>query len=802
MMSFQLPYSRQIWNCVRRRILVGYAIAFCGVLSGQSGGSYLISTVAGDGILGFGGDGGPATSAAIYSPAGVAVDASGNLFIADANNNRIRKVSGSGTITTVAGNGIAGFSGDGNLATNAQLRAPYGVAVDSSGTLYIADTYNYRIRKVSVNGIITTVAGNGTAGSSGDGGQGTTAMLGRPFGIATDVAGNLFIADADLSRIRKLSASGIITTVAGRGTQGSGGDGGPATAAGLNDPHGVAVDTTGNLFIADTGNHLVRKVAGNGIITTVAGSNTVGFTGDGGPATAAQLSYPNGLIADGFGDIFITDTGNQRIRKVSTTGIISTVAGNGISGFSGDGGPAIGGALNGPVGISIDSRFNLWFSDGSGHRVRHLVLSPQLAPSCLYAIDQTEQTFTTVGGSASVSILASASTCPWQALSYASWITINGGAVNSGTSLISFSASPNLNSTSRQGMIWIGGKSVSVTQSGVTCSLDVQTRNVSVEAAGITGATMTIKSNAPDCQWSAAANVPWILMGSPSTGAGNGTVAYTVGVNKSSLRTGVISAAGHAVYVNQAGSTSSSTLLANIAEGGVINAASYAPLIAPGTFVAIYGQNLADTVATWDIAIADGKMLPTTLAGVQVQINGKPAFVNYVSPHQVNVLAPPDMKTGLVDVDLATDHGLAGATVNMEAVSPAFFAYGLQGKLYPVAFFANESVQVAPEGVLGGESHPATGGDYITLYATGLGQTTPAYPAGQIISGVYPIADVSQLEVLLGARPATVLFAGMTFAGVFQINIQVPDGIAAGELPVVLKIGQKTSAQPTILPFK
>jgi uncharacterized protein (TIGR03437 family) len=269
------------------------------------------------------------------------------------------------------------------------------------------------------------------------------------------------------------------------------------------------------------------------------------------------------------------------------------------------------------------------------------------------------------------------------------------------------------------------------------------------------------------------------------------------------MRTGTITVAGRTVYINQAGPAGSTTSLAGIANGGVVNAASYAPLIAPGSFVAIYGLNLADTAATWDSAITDGKTLPTSLGGVQVQINGKKAFINYVAPGQINVLAPPDSTTGLVDIDVATNHGTATATVSMGAVSPAFFAYTLQGKLYPVAFFANENVQVAAEGALAGAaSRPATAGDYITLYATGLGSTTPAYPIGQVISGAFPIADLSQVQALFGARPAKVLFAGMTFAGVFQTNVQVPDGIATGEVPVVLKIGTQSSAQATVLPFQ
>src|ERR1019366_9237882 len=314
---------------------------------------------------------------------------------------------------------------------------------------------------------------------------------------------------------------------------------------------------------------------------------------------------------------------------------------------------------------------------------------------------------------------------------------------------------------------------------------------------------MTVTLNAPDCGGSAKANVPGVLISSASNDTGILTIAYTVGVNTGGLRTGAITVAGRMVYINQAAPGGLTTSLATIADGGVVNAASYAPLIAPGSFVAIYGQNLADAAATWDSAISDGKTLPTSLGGVQVQINGKKAFMYYVAPGQINVLAPPDSTAGLVDIDVATNHGTATATVSMGAVSPAFFAYTLQGKLYPVAFFANENVQVAADGALvGAASRPATAGDYITLYGTGLGQTTPAYPAGQVISGAFPVTDLSQVQVLFGTRPTKVLFAGMTFAGVFQINVQVPDGIATGEVPVVLKFGSQSSAQTTVLPVK
>jgi hypothetical protein len=236
----------------------------------------IITTVAGNGMGGYSGDGGPASSAELSGPVGVAVDASGKLFIADTDNNVIRQVGTNGIITTVAGNGTAGYSGDGGAATNAELSGPFGAAVDASGKLFIADAYNNAIRQVGTNGIITTVAGDGTAGYSGDGGAAIDGELNYPFGVAVDSFGNLFIADTSNQRIRKVGTHGIIITVAGNGTNGYSDDGGAATQAQLKDPSGVAVDASGNLFIADQENNRIREVFFAGprlVLTNVTGAN-------------------------------------------------------------------------------------------------------------------------------------------------------------------------------------------------------------------------------------------------------------------------------------------------------------------------------------------------------------------------------------------------------------------------------------------------------------------------------------------------------------------------------------------------
>jgi trimeric autotransporter adhesin len=324
----------------------------------------VISTVAGTGISGYSGDGGPATAARLAAPQGIAVDGAGALFIADYNNRRVRKVAANtGVITTVAGNGSYAYSGDGGAAVSASFKGPEYVAIDAGGNLFIADTSNYRVRKVAAaTGTVTTVAGNGTYGSSGDGGPATSAQLGLSYGMVVDQAGNVLIGEN--SRVRRVNAGdGIIATVAGGGS--NHGDGGLATGAALGSLRGLALDSQGNLLIAEFSK--VRKVAAaTGIISTVAGSGGTSYSGDGGPATSAQLASPQGIAADAAGNLFIADFENHRIRKVTAaTGLITTVAGNGTSGSGGDGGLATLAAVGYPLGVAVDGGGNLYIAHAS-----------------------------------------------------------------------------------------------------------------------------------------------------------------------------------------------------------------------------------------------------------------------------------------------------------------------------------------------------------------------------------------------------------------------------------------------------
>ena len=362
----------------------------------------IITTVAGNGTAKFAGDLGAATNASLNVPRGVGLDSAGNLYIADIANNRIRKVDTNGIITTVAG---GGSGGDGGAATNASLSVPTGVASDVAGNLYIAETGNGFIRKVDTNGIISTIAGGG---SGGDGGAATNANLHNPTTVYLDAVGNMFIADSVNNRIRKVDTNGIITTVAGGG---SGGDGGPATNASLNLPFGITCDAIGEIYIGDYNNYRVRKVDTNGIITTVAGSGNYGFAGDGNFATNASLSTPAGVTLDALGNVYFADLFNHCIRKVDLNGIITTVAGDSGIAYSGDGGAATNASLGVCYSVALDTYGNLFIADTGNNRIRKVLLYaeyPTLTVTSLGALNAGNYTvvITSSYGSVTSSIAA------------------------------------------------------------------------------------------------------------------------------------------------------------------------------------------------------------------------------------------------------------------------------------------------------------------------------------------------------------------------------------------------------------
>ncbi len=375
-------YRRIVRQALRLGLVVTLVVL---ALSGCGGGAKdspeeaaTIKTVAGDGGSQLG-DGGPATKAGFCGTSDVVLDAQGNMYIADAGlyctgpgSGTVRKVDKEGTITTVAGTGWPGFSGDGGPATKAELYAPIAVAVDREGNLYISDSNNYRIRKVDKDGIITTIAGTGKSGYFGDGGPATSAQLTEPGGIAFDAKGNLYL--TDYKSVRKIDRSGTITTVAGTGQAGFSGDGGPASEAKLR-AYDLALDRKGNLYISDTENNRVRKVDKDGIITTVAGSGKRGYSGDGGPATKAALKDPWGIAVDEEGNVFFSDHHNSVVRKIDKNGTITTVAGTGKTGFNREKGPATKVMLHEPVGLFVDQDAGiLYIADTFNSRIRALRL--------------------------------------------------------------------------------------------------------------------------------------------------------------------------------------------------------------------------------------------------------------------------------------------------------------------------------------------------------------------------------------------------------------------------------------------
>jgi hypothetical protein len=354
----QAPTRSEIVRSAVRTGIVALALA----AAGPAAAAVNIFTVAGTGTAGSSGNGLPATWAKVNHPRGLAATSGGGFLFAEPYNNVVRRVCPDGRITRVAGTGAAGFSGDGGPAVRARLNFVHGVALTPGGGLVIADTRNNRIRRVWPDGTIRTIA----------------AGLGAPRGVAVAADGSILVPDTNHHRIRRIAANGTITTVAGTGTAGFSGDGGPATSARLNLPFGVAPTADGGLLIADAGNHRIRRVSPSGTITTVAGNGVNGFSGDGGPATAAALASPHNVTAAPDGGFLVADTGNNRIRRVAPNGTITTIAGTGTAGFSGDGGAAVSARLFQPKAVAVNSAGDFLVADASNNRVR--LLTPVLAP--------------------------------------------------------------------------------------------------------------------------------------------------------------------------------------------------------------------------------------------------------------------------------------------------------------------------------------------------------------------------------------------------------------------------------------
>jgi sugar lactone lactonase YvrE len=504
----------------------------------------------GGGVIG---DGGAAIGAQLGYPTGIATDSSGNLYVADQINQKVRKIS-SGIITTIAGGGTS--LGDGGVPTSAQLLQPEAVAVDGSGNVYIADTAASRIRKIS-NGIITTYAGTGVQSYTGDGGPATSAAIGWPVSLAVDTLGNLYIADQFSNRVRVVSSNGTITTFAGGGSSAS--DGIVATGAQIS-PVGIAVDTSNSLYIADQLNRKIRKIVG-GTITTVAGSGTATFSGDGGAATSAGMN-PVAVRVDASGNLYIVDLFNSRVRKVSTSGVINTIAGNGTFGFSGDGGAGTSAQLYLPEDLALDASGNLYIADTGNNRIR--IVGTSTTTGCTYTTTPNSLQPTTAGGTFPIGLQTGAG-CAWSVTGLPSWITVSGASSGTGPATITLIVAPNTGAA-LSATVSIGSATVSVMIGGTaTCTFTLSPGSLTPTTAGGTFPIGILTGSG--CSWSVSGLPNWITVSGPSSGTGPATITLVVAPNSGPAQIAILSIGSIGLTVSQAG-TPVVTCVTGLSAGG------------------------------------------------------------------------------------------------------------------------------------------------------------------------------------------------------------------------------------------
>jgi uncharacterized protein (TIGR03437 family) len=738
----------------------------------------LIETFVGNGTGGFQGDGGPATSAQLDSPCGLAMDSAGNLYVADnGTSQRIRKITPGGVIATLAG--TLHFAGDGGPATAARLGFPQSVAADSQGNLYIADTGNERIRVVGANGSIGTYAGTGVRGSTG--GPAAAATFNEPSGIALDSAGNLYVADAASFRIRKIGTAGIVSTVAGNGTAVSSGDNGPALSAGLGTPVAVTLDAGGSIYIAESDGNRVRKVDPQGNITTVAGTGTAGFGGDNGPATAALLNGPDGVAVDSAGNLYIADQFNYRVRKVDSKGIIGTFAGIGLPAYGGDGGLATAAGLGLVSSIAVDAAGDVFIGDPNNGRIR------MVNPSGV---------ITTVAGSGVRSSSGSGV--------LATTASLGGLTFDAGYGM---AFGPN-------GAIYFAdtlGETVRAltpnTASAVTIAAgNNQSSTIGTPLPNLLVVRVLGPSGAPAAGrivafavTSGAATLSAVTVQTDSNGLASvavtlGTVAGTVGITAS---IGAYSV--HFMATAILPCSVPQPVVASVNSAGDFGGST---TFAPGSWLEIKGSNLAQSTRQWTGSDFSGSNAPTSLDGVTVTIDGNKAFVAYISPTQINVQAPADTATGNVPVTVSTSACSSGTITAAEAaIAPGLLApssFKANGTQYLVALFPDNVTYVGNANLIPGVPfRPAAPGDIVTAYGIGFGPVTPAVSPGVVTGAANSIPNLS---VSFGTTPATIDYAGLApgALGEYQFTFHVPS-VADGDYPIVFQVGTAKVPQTVYL---
>jgi uncharacterized protein (TIGR03437 family) len=785
---------------------------------GQAGGYFIHSAAGSDWV----GDGGPAISAILLQAEGLAADPAGNIYVADAADHRVRRIDPGGAIQTVAGTGSPGFSGDGGPAAEAELNSPYGLSFDANGNLYIADLGNARVRKVSPDGTISTVAGGGTLapGGASEGRAAVLVALNAPRNVAADSHGGLYISDFNAHRVYLLAADGTLTTAAGTGVQGNSGDGGSASQAQLAFPAGLALDSQGSLYIGDTQNHLIRRVtrgvmstfgpataatglafdaagnlyvadpnAGQISILSPSGAKTalnvsaydlalangycyassgttvvkIGSTGgvllaagggdpahgDGGPATQARLNHPSGAAMDAAGNLYIADRDNNRIRRVSPDGTISTVAGTGIAGNAGDGGPAPLAQLSSPSSVALDSAGNLYIADTGNSRIRSVSPDGQIAGrttlgllSPVYAIPDSAGGVYIADEAQGEILRAGPNGVPATILT---GLKSPHGLALDGQGNLYFTESgaacvrrmtPDGTLTSLADGAWNTPRGVAVNSAGQIFVADSGLQRIfAIDASGqvmpIAGTGAAGSSGDSGPAGLAQFLYPWDVATGP-----NGLIAVAdLGNNRVRLLTPLSQAAPTATPLADA-----------------VNAASLQPgPIAPGALVMLRNTGLA----------------PGQIAGAQVLFGSVTAQIVSVSSGGVLVLAPQQI-AGLSEIDVFYD----GAQVASIPIATADLA---------PALFADASGQAAAtneDGSSNSAASPASRGSVIALYGTGLGLSPP------------------RVAVTIGGYSAEVLYSGPApgYPGLFQINTRIPAGyLAPGKLSVLVTSGASST---------